>query len=101
MNNRVHRLDVRLSLERALTGNRLVEDGAKAEDVCPMIDGLRADLFRRHEADGPEYHTGHRRVGAGKRGPVRRACRYSRLLSQTEIQNLDALIAGDEHVFRF
>ena len=51
-----HRLGRRLADERGTPGEHLVEDRAEAEDVGPDIDGLAADLFRRHVARRADDH---------------------------------------------
>src|SRR5262249_20502796 len=55
--NRVHRLDRRIALERSLARQHLVENGAEGEDVRAMIGLLPAHLLRRHIADSAQHHA--------------------------------------------
>jgi hypothetical protein len=96
--NGVHRFDGRWSREGPASGKRLVQDRAQCEDVGTVIGVLCAYLLRCHVADGAEHGSGcgggPRRGDAGAGGGGRRAD-----LRQPEVENLDATVVRDEHVF--
>src|SRR5207253_7633298 len=50
--HRAHHLGRRSTGECARARDHLVEDCAEREDIRSVIDGLTAQLFRRHIADG-------------------------------------------------
>ena len=92
------RLDGGLALERALAADHFVQHGAEAEDVAAMIGGLAAHLLGRHVSGGAEDHALRRVVRCAIRVASRPPAERLAQLRQTEIENLDAAIVGDEHV---
>ena len=73
----------------------LVEHGAERKHVGAMIDGQAAHLLRRHVAERAEHDAG---VGrhARRRGSFVGAG-FDRL-GETEVENLDVVVARDHHV---
>ena len=99
--NRAHRLDRGVGLERLLPAEHLVEDEAEREDVGTVIDRMRADLLGRHVGRGAEHHAG---LGLVTRDPDERGfggSHWHRHLGQTEVEDLHASFACDEDVLRF
>ena len=98
LEDRRHRFGGGVALERAASGEHLVEDAAQREDVGAMIAALPANLLGRHVTDRAEHDA---RFGRGRnRGRVRRRERVRGLPRQTEIEDLDRAVAADEHVVR-
>jgi hypothetical protein len=79
--NRRHRIGRRGSLERARTGQHLVENRTERKDVGPVVDINPTYLLRRHVALRAHHDTWLGRVGHG------RCCLRLRLdqLSQAEV----------------
>ena len=102
LEDRVHRLDGRVALERAASRQHLVEHDAEREDVGAVIDGLPAHLLGRHVPHRAEHRAraGQRtRVGEQRRlGLERRAGRGQ--LGEAEVEDLDAAVARHEDVVR-
>ena len=101
LEDRAHRLDRRVRLERLPPGEHLVEDDAEREDVGAMIDRLRADLLGRHVGRRAEHHAGLGLVRvAGRELAVSSAAIGARHLGQAEVEDLHAAFAGEEDVLR-
>ena len=100
--NRTHRFGGRLAVERAPSAEHLVDDGAQAEDIGPVIGRGAAHLLGRHVADGAEHKAG-LRIHRGHRGHSTLPARNVRLfeLREPEIENLRARICRDEQVLGF
>lgn len=104
LEDRVHRLDGRCALKRALARDHLVENAAVAEDVGSVVGGLPADLLGRHVS-----HRAHDDAGAGfelrgRFGHLRRGrerADRAHELRQAEIQDLQSTVGGDEEILRF
>jgi len=80
------------------TGHHLVEDRPEAEDVAAMVDGLAAQLFRRHVGNRADHGSMLR-----DRGEVfDRAIVFRRSLEfgDSEIENLDASVISQKQIFR-
>jgi hypothetical protein len=93
---------LRVTAEGPSSAERLVQETSEGEDVGAVVDGLAADLFRRHvtgSAQDGSGTRGHRSCGefTGVRGA------FFRLngLCQPEIENLRQSTVGEEHVLRF
>ncbi len=84
------------SLKSPLAHNHLIKDCAEGKDIGAMVGHLSADLLRGHIT-----HCAHRDAMAGDgdcqmRGRLRQGGDFG----QTEIENLDASVFGDEKVLR-
>jgi hypothetical protein len=82
-----------------VSSQHLVKDAAQRKDVGAMIAALAAYLFGRHVADRAQHDAGlcdrrHRRC-------LRAWQRLARLACETEVQDLDGAVGGDENVLRF
>jgi hypothetical protein len=88
-----------VSRAKARRRQELVEGRSKCEQIRALIDRQSTYLLRRHIADGPEHNARLRRRRQ-HRGDCARLCRRPilRELCQTEVENLDAVIPGDEDV---
>jgi hypothetical protein len=87
-----------LACKCPLARDRLIENRAQTEEVRAGIGGFAANLLRRHIRDCPQHNT-----GAGLRGEGGRICNgkiafNERELRQTEVEDLDAPIAGEKNV---
>ena len=90
-----HHIRGRFARERPAAGRHFVQHAPEAEDVRPRVDRLAAHLLGRHVTDRPEDHARAARwrwstvcVAAGSRRV---------LLGESEVQHLDAAVAGDQH----
>ena len=84
---RVHRIDGRLALERALAGHHLVEHAAEREDVAAVIDPSPADLLGRHVARRCRDGSGFGRARRGRVWSV--GCRTHRgVRCEAEVEDL-------------
>ena len=93
--DRRHRVGGGFPLERALAAEHLVEHRAEREHVGAMIDREAAHLLRRHVAERAQDHAGAGRdAGAARHVALRRVDR----LGQTEVEDLDLVVARDHHV---
>ena len=102
LQDRVHRLDRRIGVERAAAGEHLVEHDAEREDVGAVIDGLAAHLLGRHVAHRAEHRARARqrtRMGEQGRLGLNRGARLGQL-GEAEVEDLDAAVARDEDVVR-
>ena len=70
--NGAHRIRGRLASEGASAREHFQEHRAKREDIGATVQRLPADLLRRHIADRPHHHSGHR---AKARAPSHRQAR--------------------------
>ena len=79
--------------ERIAAGEHFVEHRAEGEDVRPVIDRLAAHLFGRHVAGRTDHRAWSRggRAVPNRRRVVGQAC-------NAEVENLDATVAGHEHI---
>jgi hypothetical protein len=92
-----HRLRGRFPAKRADARQQLVEDDAEGKEICPMVDRQATDLLGRHVADRAEHDAGLCRRVRRPRSVPRQILRQ---LCQPEVENLHAMVARDEHVFR-
>jgi hypothetical protein len=97
-----HRLGGRRMLKSALAGQHLIQDGAKREDISPMIDQLASHHFRRHIAGRAHHRARLGFVSLSRRAVVLVYLPLLRLhqFRQAEVQNLDPAFFGDEQVLR-
>src|SRR6185295_8938693 len=88
-------------MKRASTRKHLVKNCAERKNIRALIDNSTLQLFRRHVTNRTHHHT---RIG------INASCRYFclrlmtvqlRELRQTEIENLQATVVGNENIFRF
>ena len=84
-------------MERAAAGQQLVQNHAERKDVGAVVRLETAHLFWRHVPDRAHHDAG-RGDGLLRRGV--RAGRVAFQLGQAEVQNLDAVVMGDENVLR-
>ena len=98
--DRRDRLGVRVSLERLLAREQLVEDRSERKNVRAVVDRESLHLLGRHVARRPHDRPGLR---------VARACRRARLLArsdgldslrQAEVEDLEVAVSRDEEVLR-
>ena len=96
--DRRDRVGRRVAAERALPREHLVEDRPEREDVGPAVGGLAAHLLRRHVAHRAEDDAGLR---AGDRAQVRlpTGLVVDLQLRESEVEDLDAPVSGEEQVF--
>jgi hypothetical protein len=84
--------------ERRAAGQHLEHGAAERPDVHAAVEGVSAQLFRRHVLHGAEQ-------GAGARFPARRAVGIAGArhggLGQTEVEHLHGAIRPDADVGRF
>jgi hypothetical protein len=88
------------SLESAGASQHLVENRSESKDVGAMVDRLPSYLFGSHVASGAQHDAGLGcgcDSGTGRVDLVLRLCQFG----ETEIQNLDPAVLGDEEVFGF
>ena len=97
--DRVEGFDRRVTFERPLAGEHLVEHGAKAEDIRPVIDALPPHLLGRHVAHRAEHEAG---IGLGALGQSVAALGWLAFseLRDAEVENLHAAVSRDEQVLR-
>ena len=98
--DRRHGLRPGVARERAAPCEEFVKDRAKRKQVGAMIDRQSAHLFRRHVPDGPQHDARFGRRWCGSQ----HACGNGlipRQLRQAKVENLDAIVAGDENVLGF
>ena len=93
--DRRHRVGGGLAFEGALAAEHLVEHRAKRKHVRAMIDREPAHLLGRHVAERPEHHAG---VVARPPPRVMSAAAGFDRLRQSEVENLDLVVARDHHV---
>ena len=97
--NRAHRLDGGIAAECAFPRQHLVQDRAERKDVGSLVRRPAADLFGRHisngSKDGARLRSQRRRLAAGQSGMLRLD-----QLRQTEVEDFDSSILGDEDVLR-
>ena len=102
LEDRRHRVDRRVAPERTPARQHFVQHDAEGEDVRAMVSRKAAHLLRGHVADGAEDRV-RRRCSPSTASPVARAGRGRvglRELGETEVEDFDALVGGDEDVFR-
>ena len=93
----VQRVAGRHALERRESRQHFVKDDAETEDVGAMIDAKTACDLRRHVRDRPHHTPGAvHGDGLGLEGRIR-----ADQFRQTEVENLDPAVGGDEQVTRF
>ena len=97
--DRGSRLDRRLPLEGALSGEHFIQDSSRAEDVRAVVRLAAADLLRGHVLDGSENWP---QVGARRRRLRLRRWHKpgSRQLGEAEIEDLQPSLVRDEEVLR-
>jgi hypothetical protein len=99
-----HRVGMGGARERAPARKHLVKDRAEAENIRSVIGRKPANLLGRHVPDRTEHHARRRPALDRQRGrlPGRLPGRITgrRQFGDSEIENLDATVAGDEHVLR-
>ena len=93
-----HRLGVRVSLERLLAREQLVEDRPEREDVRAVIDRESLHLFGRHVARGPHDRAGLRVARARWRARLLAGSDGLDSLRQAEVEDLQVAVPGDEEV---
>ena len=97
--DRRHRVRRRISMERALSREHLVEDRAEGEDVAARVGRPSTHLLRRHIAERSQHDSRLRaRRGGRQVRLLSRALLGMRQLGQPEVEDLDAAISGDEEV---
>ena len=100
MQNGGHGFRAGIAFEGALPTDHFVQNAAEAENVGQVIRGFAANLFRGHVSDGPENDTdvgfggGHAVDGFGQ-------CVRTAQFGQSEIEDFQASVFGDENVFGF
>ena len=99
VHDRAERVGSRTAPERREPGQHLEQDRAETEDVRPMIDAQAAHLFRGHvhrsANDRPNLNPAKRhRFGRVARGLG------AEQLRQSEVQDLDPAVPGDEQIGR-
>src|SRR3954451_22700042 len=95
--DRAHRVGGRLAMKRPTPRHQLVQNRAEAEEIAAGVHGLRAYLFGRHVADGPEHHA-RARAGRHRLAILYRAALSARSFGEAEIESLHAAIARHEQV---
>ena len=98
--DRGHGLGRGVAAESAHPGKHFVEHRTKCKDVAARIGGLAAHLLRRHVARRAHHHA-RRRVRTGEGGLVQFCAGFLRQFRQSEIEDLDAPVLGDENVLGF
>ncbi len=98
--NRGHGFRASGTFECALPANHFVQNTSVAENIGKLIRWLAPDLLRRHVADGAQHHAGISLSG-GHAVHSFGLCVRTAQLRQSEIQDFQAPVFGDEYVFRF
>ncbi len=86
-------------MEGAFAGQHFIENGSEAKDVGAIIDGLAAHLLGRHIAGGADDHAGIGTVG-DRRGIAIGFSLTMDQFGQSEVQNFDAAVFGEEEILR-
>ena len=86
----------RVAAEGPPAAEHLVQHDAEREEIAPRVGGPAPRLLRRHVRDGAHHYAWRRRQTA--RLAAGRLLRSD--LRDPEVENLDDVVAGDEHVFR-
>ena len=94
-----HRLGIRLSPERSLAREQLVEDRSEREDVGAVIDRESLYLLGRHVAGGPHDRPGLRVARDRWRHLVARSVGLDPL-GQAKVEDLHVAVPGDEKILR-
>ncbi len=101
--DRRHRLGSGFAVKRARARQHLVEDGAERKDVRACVGRLSLHLLRGHVAERPHHDAGlGAAAGRGRQVRLRPggAVRL-RQLGETEVEDLDPSVVGDEQVLGF
>ncbi len=99
LQDRVHRLDVRIALEGAPAGHHFVEDRAEGKDVGAVVERLAADLLGRHVTDGA-HDRADSRIGDPRLADVGHRAGQFGCLGESKIEDLDDAVLSDEDVLR-
>ncbi len=85
-----------LSAKRRMAGQHLEQHATEREDVAARVDIQPSHLLRRHVPGGAEHGPGLRRVHDRRGAETTRR----RELGEAEIEDLDVVLPGDDHVLR-
>ncbi len=102
LEDRRHRLRGRVAVKRPRARECLVEDRTEGKDVRARVGGFAFHLLGRHVAESPHDHARLRRGRRGRQVGLRTDGAVGlRQLRETEVEDLDAAVFGDEQVFGF
>ena len=94
-----HRVGSGVAMECSLAREHLVENRTEAEDVGAWVHGNATNLLGRHVTGGAHHSARFGGMGQGRQRGVRAAFGLSQF-GESEIEDLDAAIFGDEKIFR-
>jgi hypothetical protein len=85
-------------VKRLVARGHLVQHHAQREDVRPVIERARLDLFGRHVGSRAHHHTGGREQGRRPLGLIGRVRFHD--LGQAEVEHLHSAVWRDHDVRR-